>query len=262
MTQSDSQLFDIIFRGDIMPGHQLADVKKKLAQLFKADEQKINALFTGAAVPLKKNLAKPSAEKYQAVLRQAGADVQISVAGKVTAKTPPKRPARPSRVDSPVASAKADAPVPERKMTLQERLAQQEQEREQQEAKQQLDVNVDSEGSSFTLAPVGADILEVKDKSVDPEVAIDVSQLSLRPQEGNLVDSTELAHETPVVIELTDYGLSELGDDLIQGHERQQVEPVVVDLPDVDLAPVGEELGQLKQPTPPPPPDTSAITLE
>ncbi|MAZ87469.1 MAG: hypothetical protein CL693_07480 [Cellvibrionaceae bacterium] len=260
MTQSDSQLFDIIFRGDIMPGHQLPDVKKKLAQLFKADEQKINALFTGAAVPLKKNLERPSAEKYQAVLRQAGADVQISVAGKVTAKIVPNRPPRPVRANS-------EASAPERKMTLQERLAQQEQERERQETKPQksqvqTQENADSGVSDFTLAPVGADLLEPEDKAVEPAVAIDVSQLSLKPQEGNLVETSELAHEAPVTIELTDYGLSELGDDLIQSHERRQIEPVEVDLPDVDLAPVGEELGQLQQPAPPPPPDTSAISLE
>jgi len=258
MTQSDSQLFDIIFRGDIMPGHQLPDVKKTLARLFKADEQKINALFTGAAVPLKKNLERPSAEKYQAVLRQAGADVQISVAGKVTAKVPPKRPTRTVRTE-------VKTPRPERKMTLQERLAQQEKERELQEAKQnepQAQEKADEGISDFTLAPVGADLLELKDKTVEPEVAIDVSQLSLKPQEGNLVDSAELVHEEPVVVELTDYGLSELGDDLIQGHERRQVEAVEVDLPDVDLAPVGEALGQIQKPAPPPPPDTSAISLE
>jgi predicted nicotinamide N-methyase len=44
--------FDIIFRGDIVFGHQLAEVKAKLQQLFKADAAKIDALFTGRPVPL------------------------------------------------------------------------------------------------------------------------------------------------------------------------------------------------------------------
>lgn len=258
MTQSDALLFDIIFRGDIMPGHQLPDVKKKLAQLFKADEKKINALFSGAAIPLKKNLEKASAEKYQTVLRQAGADVQISVAGKVAARVVAKRPLGSVNTDT-LASA------PKRKMTLQERLALQEQEREQQEQKQQasqVQATTDREASNFTLAPVGTDLQEPKDRSTESAVAIDVSQLSLKPQEGNLVDSTELAHEPPVMIELTDYGLSELGNDLIQEHERVQIEPVEVNLLSASLAPVGAELGQLQKPAPPSPPDTSAISLE
>lgn len=257
MTQSDTPLYDIIFRGDIMPGHQLPNVKAKLAQLFKADEQKINALFAGAAVPLKKNLEKVSAEKYQAVLRQAGADVQISPAGKVTAKAG-RSPAiqRKSRQGS--ASGRPEAA--EKPMTMQERLAQQTVETakaEESSAKVAIE-----EAPAFTLAPVGADLLESSEKAVEPVVNIDVSQFDLKPQEGNLVESAELEREDAVVVELQDYGLSELGDDLLQDDEREVIAVAVVNALDVDLAPTGSELGQIKKAPPPPAPDTSSITLE
>lgn len=258
MTQSDTPLYDIIFRGDIMPGHQLPNVKAKLAQLFKADEQKINALFTGAAVPLKKNLEKISAEKYQAVLRQAGADVQISPAGKVKAKAV-RSPAiqRKARQDS--ASRKPEsAEVP---MTMQERLAQQQTLEKAETAVSSAKADKE-EASVFTLAPVGADLLESSEKTVEPVVNIDVSQFDLKPQEGNLVESTELQHEDAVVVDLQDYGLSELGDDLLQDDEREVVVAPVVSALDVDLAPTGSELGQIKKAPPPPAPDTSSITLE
>ena len=61
---SDQQ-FDIIFRGDIVFGHQLADVKLRLQQLFKADAVKIDALFSGRPVPLKRGLDLASAQKYK-----------------------------------------------------------------------------------------------------------------------------------------------------------------------------------------------------
>lgn len=84
-------LFDIVFRGDILPGKNLVEVKQRLAQLFKADEAKINQLFSGAAVPLKRNLEKAVADKYVAALNQAGADVQLMEAGKLAARQA-KRP--------------------------------------------------------------------------------------------------------------------------------------------------------------------------
>ncbi len=255
MTESDSSLYDIIFRGDIMPGQQLPQVKAKLAQLFKTDEQKINALFAGAAVPLKKNLDKASAEKYQAVLRQAGADVQIAPAGKVTAKPVRVRPA-PS---VPSQGQKNRGEPSAKAMSMQERLAKQQAEN----AKAEMAVEEASKSeSTFTLAPVGADLLVSSEKAAEPKVNIDVSQLQLRPQEGNLVDSAELERDVPVVVELRDYGLSELGDDLVSDDERETVEMAVVNVLDVEVAPPGSELGQIQKAAPPPPPDTSAITLE
>lgn len=248
MTKSDNTLYDIIFRGDIMPGHQIADVKKKLAQLFKADEQKINALFAGGAVPLKRNLEQAAAQKYQAVLRQAGADVQLAAAGSVTAKAPPKR-ARPETVVKP------QEPV-----SLQQRLAAQEAQREAEQATQET--SVASEPDGFTIAPVGADLLDVRERVVVEPVAVDVGQISLRPLEGNLVDASELQRPEPVSVTLADYGLSELGDDLLKDSEKIALPLIEIEIPEVELAPVGSQLGQLKSEPAPPAPDTSRLSLE
>lgn len=258
MTQSDIPLYDIIFRGDIKPGHQLPDVKKKLAQLFKADEQKINALFAGGAVPLKKNLEKAAAQKYQTVLSQAGADVQIAEAGKISARAPKKRPA------SKVSQVSRSKP-----MSMQERLAQQQREQEPQSVKKNRQVESEPNVSerrpletTLTLAPIGENLLVGSKARVEPAVDVDVSRLSLRPQEGNLVDTEELSHDEAVTVELIDYGLSELGDDLLRDDEREQVEAKDIRVPDVDLAPAGSELGQIPKAPAPEPPDTSAISLE
>lgn len=253
-------MFDIIFRGDILPGHQLLDVKAKMAKLFKADMAKIDGLFVGGAVPLKRNLDRATAEKYQAVLKSAGAEVQLAEAGKVGQKKVGQKraPERTARRVAPVAT-RSEAEQP---MTLQQRLAAQEAERENQEA-EKAKLLVEQEGApAFTLAPVGSDLLEGVEKTVIPEVDVDVGQISLRPQEGDLVDADERFVVELVAVRVEDYGLSELGDDLLHDDERRSLPLAEVSVPEIEVAPVGSDMGQIKGAVPPPPPDTSGLSIK
>lgn len=241
MTSADQPLYDIIFRGDILPGQQLAEVKERLARLFKADADKVNRLFSGAAVPLKRNLDLATAERYRAVLQQAGAQVQVAKAASVQTRSVPVR--------------KAPA------LTLQQRLALQETERQRAEAERaRLDAEQE-EAPHFTLAPVGADLLEASEKSQPVAVEIDISNISLRPVGGNLVDPAEVPAVLPVVVPDVEFSLSAPGEELLQAHERRSLPPVALELPDLDLAPAGSDLGQLPGGPPPPPPDTSGFAL-
>src|ERR1041384_5795987 len=98
------QQFDIIFRGDIVFGHQLADVKIKLQQLFKADAAKIDALFTGRPAPLKRGLDQASAQKYKDVLIKAGAQVELVAVGSIQPIEP--QPVKPeARAPQPQVTA-------------------------------------------------------------------------------------------------------------------------------------------------------------
>ena len=66
-------LFKVVFSGELMPGFTLDNVKSYLATLFKTDLSKIDSLFTGKPVVLKRELKEAEADKYVAVLRNAGA---------------------------------------------------------------------------------------------------------------------------------------------------------------------------------------------
>jgi hypothetical protein len=239
--------FDIIFRGDIVFGHQLAEVKLKLQQLFKADAAKIDMLFTGRPVPLKRNLDEMTANKYRDALLMAGAMVEVCPSDKSPANTPVKSPA-PAR------------PVP-----------------------------VEPGSGSWTLAPVGSDLLPANYRSSSPSVQIDSSSLSLRPAEGNLVDAAEVSNEIQTVVSAPDLGLAAVGEnlvnddeklqlplveieledweiaapgsDLLAAEERPVVVPVVVANSDFGLAPVGSDLGQLKPQVKPLAPDTSKLRI-
>lgn len=248
--------FDIIFRGDIVFGHQLAEVKVKLQQLFKTDAAKVDALFTGRPIPLKRNLDEATANKYRDALIKAGAMVEICSSNASPANAAPKPAPAPRRAVEAVAS-KAPA---------------------------------ESVSAGWTLAPLGSDLLPARERPQQPvPVVVDISGLSLRPAEGNLVDTSEVHEEISAVviapdlglaavgadlisadeklelplveIELEDWGIAEAGSDLLTEEERPIILPAVVAIGDYGLAPAGSDLGQLKANIKPVTPDISGLRL-
>ncbi|WP_375741194.1 DUF805 domain-containing protein [Pseudomonas boanensis] len=68
--------YKIVFEGEPMPGVALETVKENLARLFKSDSGKIDSLFSGRSVALKRDLDEAEADKYLAALQRAGAMVR------------------------------------------------------------------------------------------------------------------------------------------------------------------------------------------
>lgn len=68
--------YKIVFTGELMPEAALDTVKDNLARLFKSDRHRIETLFSGAAVALKRDLPEAEADKYLSALQQAGARVR------------------------------------------------------------------------------------------------------------------------------------------------------------------------------------------
>jgi len=68
----------IIFRGEVLDGHDRDTVRIKLGQLFRIeDAARLDSLFSGKAVTIKKSLDEASARKYLAALEKAGALIEI-----------------------------------------------------------------------------------------------------------------------------------------------------------------------------------------
>jgi len=272
--------FDVVFRGDIVMGNTLPDVKQRLGQLFKIDAAKVDALFVGRAVPLKRNLDRPTAEKYKAVLIKAGAQVSISPVGGV---------AKPVTKSRPQPASPSPAKPAEQKLSLKERL-------EQEAAagatsappppSPQRQTTPVANAGSFTLAEVGSRLVEAKPQSV---VNVDVSDMSIRPMEGDLLDASEkptpverdidvsgldiaatgadLLNESerkkPEVVGIPDpdFDIADVGADMLDTSDRIPLPEVDLDLSEYDLAPIGSDMNQTKKPSPPPPPDTSSLSL-
>ena len=260
MSDSSESLFDIVFRGDILPGHQLMDVKQRLGQLFKADANKINALFTGGAVPLKRNLEKAVAEKYVKALNQAGAEVQLMAAGALAARAKNRKAPTPRR-EAPKSAPQSASQPSSQKMTLAERLAAQEREAEAAAAAPQAEAQAEDE-SGLSLAPVGADVLKPEERQVVEAVQVDTSDLSVREAQGNLLDASERQTVVPVAVDTDGLTLGAVGEDLLDDSDKRHDEVLELDLSGFDLAEPGADMGQLKPDAPPPPPDTSNIHLQ
>lgn len=254
--------FDIIFRGDIVLGHQLAEVKLRLQQLFKVDAAKVDALFTGRPVPLKRKLDEATANKYRAALLKAGAQVVICSSNNTLA----------AKVSKPVGQSSARA-TPLADSTLSSTNT----------------PSLDTTSAQWSLAPAGSDLLPTNQRppAASP-VVVDVTGLSLRAQNGNLLDAQEL-QSAPVAdvvvpnlelaevgatlsdedhlplplidIELEGWDIAEVGADLLHEDERPLIVPVVVDSVDFGLAPAGSDLGQLKPQVEPRNPDISALRM-
>jgi uncharacterized membrane protein YhaH (DUF805 family) len=67
--------YKIVFKGELIADAVLDEVKDQLAKLFKSDHTKINALFDGGPIALKRDLSREEADKYLAALQRTGAKV-------------------------------------------------------------------------------------------------------------------------------------------------------------------------------------------
>ncbi|VXB52904.1 conserved membrane hypothetical protein [Pseudomonas sp. 8AS] len=105
--------YKIVFTGELMPEAALDTVKDNLARLFKSDRQRIEALFSGAAVALKRDLAESEADKYLSALQQAGARVRKEPEASTNLSlldTDDHRPAATAATDAPPDSDSMSCP--------------------------------------------------------------------------------------------------------------------------------------------------------
>lgn len=100
--------YQVIFRGETVPDIPFEDVKANLANLFKTNEVRINRLFSGQAVVLKKGLRQEEGERYRMLLERAGALCEVVP---LTAAQP-SPPSETAATLATVASPKEPRPAP------------------------------------------------------------------------------------------------------------------------------------------------------
>ncbi|KAF1056636.1 MAG: Inner membrane protein YhaI [Pseudomonas delhiensis] len=69
----DAPRYKIVFDGTLVPDTPLETAKANLARLFKSDIERVQALFSGQVVVLKRDLSDDEADKYLQALHEAGA---------------------------------------------------------------------------------------------------------------------------------------------------------------------------------------------
>ena len=68
----DTRRYDVIFNGELVEDSDPAEVRRRLAALFKSDAAAIERLFSGQAVAIKKGVDEATAARYRDAMRQAG----------------------------------------------------------------------------------------------------------------------------------------------------------------------------------------------
>ena len=72
-----SEGYRLVFSGEVEEGQHPAVVKKRLAAVLKLDEQRMDMLFSGKSVVVKKAADEPTAKRYQQAFKKAGAVLRV-----------------------------------------------------------------------------------------------------------------------------------------------------------------------------------------
>lgn len=232
--------FDIVFRGDIVLGHQLGEVKTRLQQLFKTDAAKVDALFTGRPVALKRNLDNATANKYREALLKAGAQVEICASGSINFTVPADRPEPVRRAVWSLAPVGSYLLMPTERPRI-------------------SPILIDT--SSISLRAAEGNLLDASEAARAPAPAVIAPDLGLADAGENLLREDEQSNLPLPEIDVSDWDLAEVGADLLTAEERPSVAAPAIAAGDYGLAPVGADLGQIKPVITPVEPDISALRL-
>jgi hypothetical protein len=228
-----SERYRLVFRGEVLDGQPRADVKQRLGVALKVEGERLDAMFTGKAVTIRKDADTDTAARFQIAFKRAGARLRVLPLDPEREVEPV--PAATERVAAdgafklapPGALLAQPAPVaPQRPVDL----------------------------THLTLAAPGT-VLGVPRavEAVNP----DVSHFTIAAPGVNLgVPMLPLAE-----VEAPTWDIAELGADL--GPHAPMIDPPLeLDAIDFELAPAGTLLMEADDAAPPPPPDTSHLRLE
>ena len=110
--------YRLIFRGEILPGHQLETVQQRASMLFKTSPEQCARLFSGQPAVIRKGIAEADLSKYLATLQKAGLKIHaereddLPTLFQPDAPEPEARPAPPPSVKPPPAPVSPSNPSP------------------------------------------------------------------------------------------------------------------------------------------------------
>jgi hypothetical protein len=75
------ECYEVVFRGDVLAGQSVMEVKQRLTRIFKTDVEHIDKMFSGRPFVVKSNLNQKTAEHYKSSMLKAGALVDVRLVG-------------------------------------------------------------------------------------------------------------------------------------------------------------------------------------
>lgn len=222
--------YDLVFRGELVRGAELAQAKRNIAQLFKVDNTKVESLFSGKAIVLKKGLDFATANKYRVAIKKAGCRVDVL-------EQHIRLPSGPEAAHASTAESVPAAPAPE--------------------------PNADSTSSAeslLSLAPGGGNLLSADEVQPTLQVDVDTSGLSVKEAGDDLLNDSEKIPFVERDIALNAQ-LAPVGEALLRESEREKIDDVAVDLSGLSIAEAGERIEVLRDEKPSIHPDISHLKI-
>ncbi|WP_053981414.1 hypothetical protein [Marinagarivorans algicola] len=274
----ESEKFDLVFSGQILPRQELETVKANMAALFKISSAQVKVLFSGKTIVLKRNIDLTAANRYRVAIKKAGARVDLLKAGtastQVAAKAAEKAAASTHTSTQASAGTRADVngeananavsnsppatPPQAPRRTPQAPVA-----KKTDDSRVSLEALPVGEGllapstdspttvvvPDFEVLDSGSDLLSEHEKAQVAPLNIDLSAITVR-ELGPLVDDTERVRMTSVTVTELQADILPAGSDLLQDSERPRITPANIQALDLDIAPVGARLNSDKPPAP------------
>ena len=159
--------YNVYFSGQVLAGEEPAEVRRRLGQLFKADEATLDKLFSGKAQLVKRNCDKATALKYKQAMEQAGAAPLIKAIA-----------AEPAAAEQ----------APAAKLTAAQRIAmlanapdvgRPDADRQTAENRVQAATTGDTQRGTFGILPAGSDVLRPEERQGPASPAVTAPDLEV-----------------------------------------------------------------------------------
>ena len=255
MSDSDDR-YNLVFKGELVKSVALSDAKQNLSRLFKVTGEKLDMLFSGESIILKKNLDFDTANKYRVAIKKAGARVDL-----VPNEAPSATAIEPQRTNFEAAPPAQKAEFGER-LSAASGVTSKKAENVSHETGSVEAAVADQVTYKFDediiLSPIGTDIATQEEK--EPLPLIDVSDMSLGEIGEDLLKPDEREVLPLIEVNTAHLDIEDLGADLLKDNEKEARKKLELDLSAYSVAEIGTNIGD-SNPPPPPPPNISGLSL-
>lgn len=194
-------MYQLVFKGECVPGVDEATARENAKSLFKASDAQVQKMFSGGRVVIRNKLDGPTAQKYQGVLKQKGIICHIE-------PMPGEQEPSPTPAETP--SSASEKPATESAET-QSAATQESVEVEPGERLPVAGEKVDSilSGSALSLGKPGEQLGEVREH--EAPVFEHIDSWTIAPPGEQLVESQETP--PPVMPDISHLSLADDEDD-------------------------------------------------
>jgi hypothetical protein len=221
--------FQIVVNGSLTEGAELEQVKQNIAKLFKTSLEKVEPMFAGRKLAVKKNLDRETAQKYKAAIIKAGLAAAIApMAGAPAAKQAgAEKPPAGAEFNATLAATGSimdEAPPPAEPDINTSMLGMEASgvDLDQHAPPPEPDIDV----SALSMGEAGEDVTEHEEI---PEPDIDISAMTMAEAGADVTEHEEVP---PADIDTSELSMGEAGEDVT---EHEEVPPANIDTGDLGL---------------------------